>query len=114
MSAIPDEMPGGPGRGDERALLLTSPPMDFTWTPEQDELRRRARDVAASAVERYGRFNDSWINGYSKEFATQMAAEGWIGMTWPTEFGGGGRPAIDRLIVGEELITAGAPIAAMW
>ena len=35
-------------------------------------------------------------------------------MTWPTEFGGGGRPPIDRLIVGEELIKAGAPIAAMW
>ena len=26
----------------------------------------------------------------------------------------GGRPAIDRLIIGEELIAAGAPIAAMW
>ena len=30
------------------------------------------------------------------------------------EFGGGGRPPIDRLIIGEELIAAGAPIAAMW
>ncbi len=44
----------------------------------------------------------------------EMAAHGWIGMTWPTEYGGGGRPDIDRLIVGEELIAAGAPIAAMW
>ena len=35
-------------------------------------------------------------------------------MTWPTEFGGGGRPPIERLIVGEEMIAAGAPIAAMW
>ena len=43
-----------------------------------------------------------------------MAAHGWIGMTWPTEFGGGGRPPIERLIVAEEMITAGAPIAAMW
>ena len=43
-----------------------------------------------------------------------MAALGWIGLTWPTEHGGGGRPAIDRLIIGEELIAAGAPIAAMW
>ena len=43
-----------------------------------------------------------------------MAALGWIGMTWPAEHGGGGRPPIDRLIVGEELIAAGAPIAAMW
>ena len=43
-----------------------------------------------------------------------MAALGWIGLTWPTEFGGQGRPPVDRLIIGEELIAAGAPIAAMW
>ena len=88
--------------------------MDFEWTPEQDDLRAHARKVATDAVERYGRHNDSWINGFSKDFAKEMAALGWIGMTWPTEHGGGGRPPIDRLIVGEELISAGAPIAAMW
>ena len=88
--------------------------MDFDWTPEQLALRAQARDVAADAVARFGRFNDSWINGYSDEFAKEMAALGWIGLTWPTEFGGGGRPPIDRLIIAEELISAGAPVAAMW
>jgi alkylation response protein AidB-like acyl-CoA dehydrogenase len=88
--------------------------MDFAWTPEQVELRERARDVAARAVERYGRHNDSWINGFSKQFSKELAAEGWIGMTWPVEHGGGGRHPIDRLIVGEEMIRAGAPIAASW
>ncbi len=88
--------------------------MDFAWTSEQIELRERARGVAADAVRRFGRSNDSWINGYSKDFAREMAGHGFIGMTWPTEFGGGGRPPIDRLIVGEELIKAGAPVAAMW
>ncbi len=70
--------------------------------------------MATDAVARFGRHNDSWINGFSKEFAKELAAHGWIGMTWPVEHGGGGRPPIDRLIVGEELIAAGAPIAAMW
>jgi alkylation response protein AidB-like acyl-CoA dehydrogenase len=88
--------------------------MDFAWTPEQQALRAQAREVAADAVARFGRHNDSWINGYSKEFAKEMGALGWIGLTWPVEFGGGGRPPIDRLIIGEELIAAGAPIAAMW
>ncbi len=88
--------------------------MDFAWTPEQDALRADARAVADDAVRRFGRHNDSWINGFSKEFAVEMASHGWIGMTWPTEFGGGGQPPINRLIVGEELIAAGAPIAAMW
>ena len=88
--------------------------MDFGWTSEQEALREQARTVAVEAVARFGRHNDSWINGYSKDFAKAMATHGFIGMTWPTEFGGGGRPPIDRLIVGEELIKAGAPVAAMW
>ena len=88
--------------------------MDFAWTAAQLELREQARAVAQSAVARYGRHNDSWINGFSKEFAKEMSELGWIGLTWPTEFGGGGRPPVDRLIIGEELIAAGAPIAAMW
>ena len=88
--------------------------MDFTWTPEQVALRQHAREVATDAVARFGRHNDSWINGYSEAFAKEMAELGWIGLTWPTEFGGGGRPPIDRLIIGEELIAAGAPIAALW
>ena len=88
--------------------------MDFAWTPEQQELRSRARFVAEEAVAEHGWHLDSWINGFSKEFARRMGELGWIGLTWPEEFGGGGRPPIDRLIIGEELIAAGAPIAAMW
>ena len=88
--------------------------MDFTWTPAQQSLREQARSVAVSAVERFGRANDSWINGWSKEFALELGELGWIGLTWPTEFGGGGRPPIERLIIGEELIKVGAPIGSMW
>jgi alkylation response protein AidB-like acyl-CoA dehydrogenase len=89
--------------------------VDFAWTPEQLALRAQAAAVAAAAVARYGRHNDSWINGYSKEFSAELAKRGWIGMTWPDNpYSGSARPAIDRLIVGEELIKAGAPIAASW
>jgi alkylation response protein AidB-like acyl-CoA dehydrogenase len=88
--------------------------MDFAWSAEHVALRARARNVASAAVKKYGRFNDTWMNGYSKEFSEELAAHGWIGMTWPTEFGGGGRPPIERLIVAEEMIAAGAPIAASW
>jgi alkylation response protein AidB-like acyl-CoA dehydrogenase len=100
------------GRAAQAARTIGA--MEFSWTAEQIDLREQARQVACDAVDQYGRYNDSWINGFSKEFAKEMAALGWIGMTWPKEYGGGGRPAIDRLIVGEELIAAGAPIAAIW
>ena len=89
--------------------------MDFSWTAEQIALRAEAARVAADAVARFGRHNDSWINGYSKEFSKELAARRWIGMTWPDNpYSGAARPGIDRLIVGEELIKAGAPIAASW
>lgn len=85
--------------------------MEFSLTASQRELRDHARDVAAAAVAKYGRANDSWVSGYCREFALELAALGWIGMTWPTEVGGGGHDAIDRLIVFEQLISAGAPLA---
>ena len=95
--------------------VVASAAMDFSWTTEQTALRAEAAQVAADAVARFGRSNDSWINGYSKEFSRELGARGWIGMTWPdNQYSGSARPAIDRLIVGEELISAGAPIAASW
>lgn len=82
--------------------------------PEWEQLRARARAVAAQGVADHGQWHDSWINGHSKEFSRILAAEGWIGMTWPVEYGGGGRPGIERIIMAEEMISAGAPIAASW
>ena len=35
-------------------------------------------------------------------------------MTWPVDVGGGGRPGIERIIMAEEMISAGAPIATSW
>ncbi len=88
--------------------------LDFQLRPEWLKLQQRARAVAASGVAKFGQWSDSWINGHSREFSQVLAAEGWIGMTWPTEVGGGGRPGIERIIMGEEMISAGAPIAASW
>jgi alkylation response protein AidB-like acyl-CoA dehydrogenase len=88
--------------------------LDFALPPELEDLRARVRAVAEEGVATYGAFTDSWINGYSEEFSKVLAANGWIGMTWPTEMGGGGRPNIERIIMGEEMIKVGAPIAASW
>ena len=88
--------------------------LNFSFTDEQLALQKRARRVAQQGVKKFGLSNDSWINGFSKEFARIMASEEWIGMGWPKEHGGHERPPIDRVIVAEEMIGAGAPIAAMW
>jgi alkylation response protein AidB-like acyl-CoA dehydrogenase len=88
--------------------------LDFSEPPDLAELRLEARRVAQDAVARYGAHNDSWIVGFSKEFSLELGERGWIGITWPSQFGGGGRPPIERLVISEELIAAGAPIAAYW
>ena len=87
---------------------------DFSFPNDLTDLRLRAQFVAEEGVKNFGSYDDSWINGYSKEFSKILASEGWIGMTWPIEHGGGGRPGIERIIVAEEMLKVGAPIAASW
>src|SRR3982750_2465919 len=36
-------------------------------------------------------------------------AAGYVGRAWPREFGGGGRPAAEQIVVDQELAAAGAP-----
>jgi alkylation response protein AidB-like acyl-CoA dehydrogenase len=51
---------------------------------------------------------------YDPEFTKRVAAKKWIGITWPTEYGGQGRCFIDRLILTEEMLRYGAPAACHW
>jgi alkylation response protein AidB-like acyl-CoA dehydrogenase len=88
--------------------------MDFDLPPELDALAAEARALGAEWRRRSAFPEDSWIVGHDEALAEELAARGWIGMTWPTEYGGGGRTALERFVVFEALIAAGAPIAAMW
>lgn len=55
----------------------------------------------------------SWT-GYSAEFSRKLGARGWIGMTLPKAYGGAERSASERYVVVEEMLAAGAPVAAHW
>ncbi len=88
--------------------------LDFSLGPELEALRLRAREVARQGVADHGVHYDCWLNSHSPEFSKVLAAEGFIGMTWPVEFGGGGRPPIERVVMAEEMITIGAPIGSSW
>jgi acyl-CoA dehydrogenase len=57
---------------------------------------------------------DAWLAGFSTDFSRELGRRGWIGMTWPEQYGGHQRSAIERLAVTEELLAAGAPVAAHW
>lgn len=55
----------------------------------------------------------TWM-GSDPEFSRKMGARGWIGMTWPKEHGGHERSSFERYVVLEEMLAAGAPVAAHW
>ncbi len=83
---------------------------------ETEELRREIRKFINEEIKSGSIVPscDSWLCGYSVEFTKKLAERGWIGMTWPREYGGGERSSIERYIVIEELLAAGAPVAAHW
>ena len=80
------------------------------------ELRSQVRGFL-SAERTAGRFVpacDAWLSGWDESFSRRLADHGWVGMTIPREYGGQGRSALERYVVVEELLAAGAPVAAHW
>lgn len=55
----------------------------------------------------------SW-DGFDPQFSREVGARGWIGVTWPKRYGGGERSALDRYVILEEMLFAGAPVSFHW
>ena len=83
--------------------------------PECERLRAEVRAFLAQAMTEIpkARRTRNW-SGASPEFSRQMGARGWIGMTWPQRYGGHERTSLERYVVLEEMLAAGAPVGAHW
>ena len=88
--------------------------MDFDWSPELQALRGEAEAFAREVTAGLEVREDSWIVGYDREVSAELGRRGWLGMTWPKQYGGHERSPLERFVVTEALIAAGAPIAASW
>ena len=55
----------------------------------------------------------TWTS-WDSDFSRALAARGWVGLTMPRELGGAGLDPWHRFVLVEELLVAGAPIAAHW
>jgi hypothetical protein len=51
---------------------------------------------------------------WDADFSRRLAARGWVGLTMPPQLGGAGLTPWHRFVLVEELLVAGAPIAAHW
>jgi alkylation response protein AidB-like acyl-CoA dehydrogenase len=81
-----------------------------------EDLRQRVRAfiAAETSAGRFRPISNSWTEGFSSEFSRRLGAMGWIGYHWPKQYGGRGGTAFDTLTINEELLAAGAPVAAHW
>ncbi|HZH22476.1 MAG TPA: acyl-CoA dehydrogenase family protein [Geodermatophilus sp.] len=91
--------------------LAPAPPSEAA-----EEVRAQVRDFLAAERDA-GTFTthvDTWLSGVDPAFSRKLGERGWLGMTWPKRYGGHERSAMERYAVTEELLAAGAPVAAHW
>ena len=86
--------------------------MFLDYTPEQDALRKELRAYFAELLsdevrERMGPPGEG--SPVFRELVKQMGSDGWLGIGWPKEYGGQGRPVTDQFIFFDEVQRAGAP-----
>ena len=83
--------------------------------PECEALRGEVRGfIAGELAAGLWVPNSDFLVHRSADFSRRLGTRGWIGMTWPRQYGGGGRSMLERYVVTEELLAAGAPVGAHW
>ncbi|HEX2576893.1 MAG TPA: acyl-CoA dehydrogenase family protein [Aquihabitans sp.] len=90
--------------------------MQIAFTEEQEQLRKELRgyfaelmtpDVQEEMTSGSGEYGGGELY---KRLVRQMGHDGWLGIGWPTEYGGQDRSMIDQLIFLDEASLVGAPI----
>jgi alkylation response protein AidB-like acyl-CoA dehydrogenase len=83
--------------------------------PEDEALRAPVRSFLRDALgdRAPAKAARSW-SGFDASFSRELAEQGWVGLTLPKEYGGGGRSPFARFVLVEELLAVGAPVSAHW
>jgi alkylation response protein AidB-like acyl-CoA dehydrogenase len=91
------------------SLALTAiPPADEALRPAvRAFLTDALRNVPAAVRAR------SWA-GYDAAFSRELGRRGWLGITLPRDYGGGGRSPFARYVLVEEFLNFGAPVGSHW
>src|SRR5438445_11939328 len=88
--------------------------MFLDYTPEQQALRDEVRSYFAGLLTpevraRLAEGEPGEGGAAYREVVARIGADGWLGIGWPKEYGGQGRPATDQFILFDEIQRAGAP-----
>jgi alkylation response protein AidB-like acyl-CoA dehydrogenase len=87
--------------------------MYIGYSEEQEALRKELRayyDKLLTPEIREGLARGHGTGEVMRKVVRQMGADGWLGIGWPSEYGGQGRTAIEQFIFFDESMRAGAPV----
>ncbi len=87
--------------------------MEIGYTEEQQALRQQLREYYARLLTPEVEQELAASHGIGpvvRRIVKQMASDGWLGIGWPTEYGGQGRSAVEQFIFFDESMRCGAPV----
>ncbi|THA36207.1 acyl-CoA dehydrogenase [Streptomyces sp. A1277] len=90
--------------------------MHLEYTPQQQELRAELRAYFAALVpdNAYARYGDPAAQKrFYRDTIRRLGADGWLGVGWPTEYGGRGLSPTEQFIFFDEAAQAGVPLPLM-
>lgn len=85
--------------------------MEFRFTEQEEAFRKEVREFFSQEL---GPEYEGWtpLQRFRPDFSRKLGKKGWIGIAWPKEYGGLGRPHMEQLIYGEEMLYHRAPASA--
>lgn len=80
-----------------------------------EPLRQEVRAFLGETLKPYSSLvrSNTW-DGFDPDFSRKLGARGWLGMALPKEYGGHERSALERYVIVEETLAAGAPVGFHW
>ena len=83
--------------------------------PECEVLRQEVRAFTKKNIDSYTKEKRAYNwSGRDHNMTKKMAEQGWIGMTWPKQFGGAERSSLERYVMLEEMLAVGMPMGWHW
>lgn len=95
--------------------MQTFLPQPIAWPQTAATIRTQVREIIAAHPQDPdpAKRANCWAVA-DPAFSAKLGQGGLIGMTWPRAYGGHDRSSLERYIVLEEVLAAGAPVGAHW
>jgi alkylation response protein AidB-like acyl-CoA dehydrogenase len=88
--------------------------MDLKFPAEAEVFRAEVRAFLGRALPTdwrgIGAMDQAEAHAFSIRWRRTLFDNGYIGITWPREYGGGGRTKVEQIVLAEEMVRAGVPL----